>query len=306
MPPLNLGPHSAPVAEDHPGLLRLLAARPGPALIWHDPDATSSPRVELSGRVLENWTVKMIGLFTQEADLQAGDLVLIDAAPHWKAAAALLAASALGCQVRLVSGYHRAEAAEPALVLTDAPQLWEHAQALGEAELAAFSPGLLDASYEDAVGEPLPSWVIDVSAEVRQQPDQLLIPLPDIGLPDVTPPNVTRPDVTLPEAARSDAAPAGRVPATRTGCLVVEDTAPGLTDGAGWAVRRWWDDDLPALMLGTWAQSGRAVLWRGATTDAAGQPRPQWRRMLEEESVPSSGPSSVPSSPSSAERPSSR
>ncbi|MDO5492545.1 MAG: TIGR03089 family protein [Nesterenkonia sp.] len=268
MTPLNLSPHTAPPPEDHAGLLRLLGERPGPAVIWHHHEADAS-RVELSGRVLQNWAVKMIGLLDDEVSPEPGDLVLVDSAPHWKSAAAVLAVSALGCRVRLVTGpddLEDSEGEEPALVVTDAPHRWEDAEALGDAELAALSPGLRDVSYEDAVGRPIPGWVLDVSADVPQQPDQLAVPLPSTPLPEC--------------------------PGAPTRGSVITQTEPPPTrssEGAPpeWTARRWTDDDVVAVMLGTWARSGRVLLWQGEWADETGQPRREWLRTAEEESVPS-------------------
>lgn len=274
MTPLNLSPHSAPVPEDHLGLLRLLAERPGPAVVWHRHDAQTSSRVELSGRVLENWAVKMIGLFDDELSLEHDDVVLVDAAPHWKAAAAVLAASTLGCRVRLSSGAGddagpmRQDADEPALVITDAPRRWEDPGVLGDAELAVLSPGLRDASFEEAVGTQIPSWALDLAAEVPQQPDQL---------------------ISAPAPAPLPGGPTGP---TR-GSVITETDPPTLpgdaeSDRPEWVARRWTDEDVVAVLLGTWARSGRVVLWQGPWADADGQPRPEWQRTAEEESVPSS------------------
>lgn len=293
MSPLNLGPHTAQVPEDHAGLLRLLAERPGPALIWHRaPDPTTDadgapagddragqvsqgpPRVELSGRVLENWAVKMIGLLSEEMDLQPGDLVLIDSVPHWKAAAAALAASTLGCRVRLTGADSSADTGdalystsdapqEPRLVLTDDPARWEDSEALGDAELAALSPGLLDSSFQEAVGHQLPAWVLDVSAEVRQQPDQLLTPLPEAPLPELALPN--------------------QLETPSSGCLIT-DTDVEITTAAAWTLHRWDDDTLPR-MLSIWARSGRVILWQGPHTQPDGQLLPEFTRMCREEGI---------------------
>ena len=159
---------------DYPTLLDLLGSRPQPALVFYGRDDS---RVELSGRVLTNWAVKLIGLFGEEYELGPEDEVLVDASPHWKAAAVVLAVGAMGARAAMESG------GRPEAVITDRPAAWVGSAELGEAELAALSPGMLDSSYEEAVGEPIPAWVLDISAEARQQPDQLLAPLPQTPLP---------------------------------------------------------------------------------------------------------------------------
>lgn len=160
---------------DFPQLLALLGSRPQPALVFYGRD---EERVELSGRVLANWAVKLIGLFDEEYDLGPAHQVLVDAAAHWKSAAVMLAASAMGAGIAVAPD----GAAE--VVVTDRPGAWIGSAELGAAELAALSPGMLDSSFEDATGEAIPAWVLDISADVRQQPDQLVTALPAVPLPD--------------------------------------------------------------------------------------------------------------------------
>lgn len=163
------------VPADFAQLLESLGQRPQPAVVFY---GREEERVELSGRVLANWAVKLIGLFDEEYELGPEHTVLVDAALHWKSAAAVLAAQAVGAAVTLEPG------ASPEVIITDRPVEWIGSAELGEAELAALSSGMLDSSFEDATGEELPAWVLDISADVRQQPDQLLTALPAISLPD--------------------------------------------------------------------------------------------------------------------------
>lgn len=257
MPPLTLGAPVPEVPGNFPALLDLLASRPQPAVVWYggseaQPEDSATERVELSGRVLQNWAVKMIGLFGEETELDEDDVVLIDAAPHWKAAAVVLAAGALGGRVHLSgAAEHRAELVgpagmtphPPALVVTDRPEAWidgELAGALGDAELAALSPGLLDASFEEATGRPVPAWVLDVSAEVRQHPDQLLEPLRELPLPE---PGEPTPGAVV--------VPAGAQP-------------PRLQ---AWRALNW-TDGVAGQLLGVWAHSGTVVLFGADPADA--------------------------------------
>ncbi len=225
MTPLTLGSASQNVPEDFPQLLELLGSRPQPAVVWYGsagPSALGSEadRVELSGRVLQNWAVKLIGLFREELEEVFEDAgrpaVLLDTAPHWKAAAVALAAGALGAEVTTRAGSGGPDAEEPAasasLVVTDRPERWSSGAGpeLGDAELAALSPGLLDDSFEDATGEAVPAWVLDVSAEVRQHPDQLVMPLEPVALPAAE--ETSGPRLITPEDWRSqEGAPAGVV-----------------------------------------------------------------------------------------------
>lgn len=257
MPSLSLGTSSSPAPTTFSHLLDALQARPQPALVYysraaspHDDESASGHsehRVELSGRVLQNWTVKLIGLLLDEAELQSGDVVLIDTDVHWKSLAVALAASAVGCEVQL----DFAADADYALVVTDDPGSWQDSAALGQAELAALSPGMLDSSFAASTGAVVPSWVLDVSAEVRQQPDQLLDPVPDVPLPKAAPPQ-----------ADADAAPgsppasaAGSRPAApgSTGSPIVllpddDDVAARFADLRHWRPLRWGTAALPEIL----------------------------------------------------------
>ncbi|WP_120003027.1 TIGR03089 family protein [Nesterenkonia muleiensis] len=219
MSPLTLGSPARRVPTEFAELLQLLGSRPQPAVVHYSagpaggetphgsrpraeaaaitPEAVGVPqgtpssvaseepeRIELSGRVLANWATKMIGLFAEEHDLSPDDTVLVDMQLHWKTAAVVLAAGTMGTEVRLAApGAPGAETAAK-LVVTDRPLEVIDSGALGEAELAAVSPGLLDVSFAEATGQQIPAWVTDVSAEVRQHPDHLLAPLPAVALPD--------------------------------------------------------------------------------------------------------------------------
>lgn len=271
MTPLTLGSASRNVPEDFPQLLELLAGRPQPAVVCYrpnaadgaavsgagggpeggpdstEPDSTEPERVELSGRVLQNWAVKLIGLFTEELEeifdpAEPAPRVLVDSAPHWKSAAVVLAASSLGAQVVTAAG--AADSSGPAsLVVTDRPQDWQSSPALGEAELAALSPGLLDESFEDAVGQEIPAWVLDISAEVRQHPDQLLTPLEPVRLP--------------------------------------ESIGSG---GTALVTRAEWSADAVGTLVSTWAHGDTVVLIDGAPEDPAWG-RGRWEQALRNEGL---------------------
>ncbi len=308
MTPLTLSGSTDQVPQTFAALLDLLESRPQPAVVWYGGavNAEGADRVELSGRVLQNWAVKLIGLFSQESELEPGDTVLVDADAHWKAAAVVLATGALGWSVSVTaSGAASVEASgaaagaseaapgsadddaraaaaaalAPALIITDRPGDWTGAgvlaQSLGEAELAALSPGLLDASFEEATGEALPAWVLDISAEVRQHPDQLPAPLTPMALPEVA-----LSEDTLPETAERSPARGG---------LVLTGGEPSV-DWQDWTLDRWGAGveatgpaGVVALaeMLEAWAHSRPVVLFQG---DPAAQPA-AWEQLLRNEGV---------------------
>lgn len=187
MSPLSLGTSSQKVPTEFGELLDLLDSRPQPALVYYDGHSAAeqeSPRIELSGRVLANWSNKLTGLLLDEHDLSGYDSVLIDMSPHWKAAAVALAAGSIGAEVQMLSRGREASKREPSLIITDRPMTWIDGDSLRGSELAAFSLGMLDGSYQEATGVDIPAWVTDISAEARQYPDQLLTPLPPVALPE--------------------------------------------------------------------------------------------------------------------------
>lgn len=313
MTPLTLGGSAADIPRTYPDLLDLLESRPQPALTWYGTPAAGaeSERVELSGRVLQNWAIKLIGLLSQESELEPGDTVLVDAQAHWKVAAVVLAAGALEWRVALTASSSAAldssapgspapgsaasgnasdddarrtaaAAASAALIITDRPGDWTGsgvlAESLGEAELAALSPGLLDASFEEATGEKLPAWVLDISADVRQHPDQLPAPLPPVKLATADL------DTTGPTGAQGGAG----VSSARGG-LVLAGAAPEVA-WQDWTLARWDGAEAPrgpggvvviAAMLDAWARNQPVVLFQG---DPAAHPE-AWEQLLRNEGV---------------------
>lgn len=64
-----------------------------PRLTWYGPD---SERVELSGRVLENWVAKTANFLVDELDAAPGTVVAVDVPVHWRSLVWLLATWAVG------------------------------------------------------------------------------------------------------------------------------------------------------------------------------------------------------------------
>jgi uncharacterized protein (TIGR03089 family) len=126
-----------------------------PRLTWYGPDAE---RVELSGRVLDNWVAKTSNLLQDELDAEPGMRLRLDLPAHWKSVVLALAAWQLGMEV----------------VFDD-----------GEAELLATAdpgPGAAAGGFDAVLAVPLPAlamrWpgelptgVFDFAAEVRSHGD---------------------------------------------------------------------------------------------------------------------------------------
>ena len=72
-----------------------------PRLTWYGPD---SERVELSGRVLDNWVAKTSNLLQDELDAEPGMRLGLDLPAHWKSMVWALAAWQLGMETVLDGG----------------------------------------------------------------------------------------------------------------------------------------------------------------------------------------------------------
>lgn len=142
-----------------PAIELLTALRSGqstsPRLTWYGPGAE---RVELSGRVLDNWVAKTSNLFQDELDAEPGTRLRLDLPAHWKSVVLALAAWQLGMEVVL-------DAAEAELLATAEPAPAAAGGAF-EAVLAVALPALAMRWQ----GE-LPSGVVDYAAEVRSHGD---------------------------------------------------------------------------------------------------------------------------------------
>ncbi|MFF1384832.1 TIGR03089 family protein [Arthrobacter sp. NPDC058288] len=126
-----------------------------PRLTWYGPDAE---RVELSGRVLDNWVAKTSNLLQDELDAEPGMRLRLDLPAHWKSMILALAAWQLGMEVVLGS-------AEAELLATESPDAGQEHGGF-DAVIAVPLPAL-------AMRWPgeLPSGVVDFAAEVRSHGD---------------------------------------------------------------------------------------------------------------------------------------
>ena len=124
-----------------------------PRLTWYGPD---SERVELSGKVLDNWVAKTSNLLQDELDAAPGMRLALDLPVHWKAMVWALAAWQLGLETVL-------NGREADFLATGAP---ESAAGTYDAVVAVALPAL--AMRWD--GE-LPAGCLDYAAEVRSHGD---------------------------------------------------------------------------------------------------------------------------------------
>jgi uncharacterized protein (TIGR03089 family) len=131
---------------------RLLASSPRPALIWYGADGE---RVELSGKVTENWIAKSANLFVDELDATHGDSIRLAATQHWRSIVAALGALRAGCVI------------DPE---TDRPTFWlgfDIDERADQAEVAVIMDRAALATRYGHGTDDWPDDAIDYCAEIR-------------------------------------------------------------------------------------------------------------------------------------------
>ncbi|MDN5669481.1 MAG: TIGR03089 family protein [Renibacterium salmoninarum] len=135
-----------------------------PRLTWYGPDGE---RIELSGKVLDNWVAKSANFLTEEFDVAAGALIALQLPAHWKSLCICLAGLACAATVRFV--------AEPDSGLADSASVWFAAETSGLAAAARRTDAVAVALPALAMAWPgaLPddAEVHDFAAEVRMFAD---------------------------------------------------------------------------------------------------------------------------------------
>ncbi|MFJ4208679.1 TIGR03089 family protein [Paenarthrobacter sp. NPDC089675] len=195
-----------------------------PRLTWYGPD---SERVELSGRVLDNWVAKTSNLLQDELDAEPGTTIRLDLPAHWKSVVWALAAWQLGLEVVL-------DGSSADLLVTDKPDDgagagFEAVIAVPLAALAMRWPG------------ELPAGVVDYAAEVRSHGDVFMAHTEaDEGLPAV------RGTSAYPHGELVSGFAQPQEPGVRLLVRASEGLEPGL-----------------AAALGAWDQDGSVVLVHG-------------------------------------------
>lgn len=147
-----------------PRFIDTLSQRQTPALLWY---SVPGERIELSGRVLNNWVAKTANLLVDECDLEANQLLALPKRLHWRSLILALAALRVGAEItfdgersaQVFAAFDPAECAK-----ADA----EHRLVLASEPLAPRFNG------------ELPVWTLDYAAEVRLHPDVYMgFPEPD-------------------------------------------------------------------------------------------------------------------------------
>ncbi|SFV23786.1 TIGR03089 family protein [Micrococcus terreus] len=154
-------------------LIDRLEASPRPAVVQYPGAADAEGRIELSGRVLVNWAAKTANLLDVEG-LSSGSRMAVDLPAAWKSLAVSLGALWSGAELTLIRSVPDSPDAVPTdAVLTDRPEQWVDHPGV----LIAVSSGATDTEFSG----DLPAHAVDLSAEVRQQADQFLLPAPDLS-----------------------------------------------------------------------------------------------------------------------------
>ncbi len=130
-----------------------------PRLIWYGP---GQERIELSGKVLDNWVSKTSNLLVDELDAEPGFIIDLAMPPHWKTLIWALASWQVGCAVRTPGGVDVEPGDILATVATDAARLESSA-----GTPVAVALGALETSWSGT----LPSSGLDYAAEVRAHGD---------------------------------------------------------------------------------------------------------------------------------------
>ncbi|MHA7277306.1 TIGR03089 family protein [Arthrobacter sp. HLT1-21] len=144
-----------------------------PRLIWYGPE---SERIELSGRVLDNWVAKTSNLLVEELDARPGTRVALELPGHWKTLVWALACWQVGAvPVDGASGSGRTAD----IVVSSAAT----ATAADPSQLMVLvALGALDLKWSGI----LPAGAVDYAAEVRSYGDEFFdLPPADASRPAV-------------------------------------------------------------------------------------------------------------------------
>ncbi len=211
-----------------------------PRLVWHGADG----RIELSGRVFDNWVAKSSNLLADELDAVEGTVLGFDLPVHWKTLALAFASWQTGGVVLLP------DPTIPAPPASETPEgagpSWDEADIVLTAGsvhdvppprlLMGVALGSLALRWD---GAALPSGAVDFAAEVRAQGDVYSgIPADDAGNVLVRSGNRALTPAALADAALVGAAPVGAGAGTvllepGTGLLQVLATALSVWDDGG-------------------------------------------------------------------------
>ncbi len=131
-----------------------------PRLTWYGPDGE---RVELSGKVLDNWVAKTANYVVDELDAGPGSVIDIDMPAHWRSLCWVLAAWQAGAAV----SYGPGTGMNHDVTVTTGPLAAEPGSPGPRPLTVAVALGALEMRWAGN----LPAGVLDYAAEVRARGD---------------------------------------------------------------------------------------------------------------------------------------
>lgn len=137
------------------------ASSSSPRLVWYGPDG----RIELSGRVFDNWVAKTANLLVDELDAAAGSRIGLDLPVHWKSLVWAFAGWQVGAVI--VDGPPGGSAGTPEVQPDIVVTAVERGPVEPPAVLVAVALGALAMRWPGA----LPAGAVDYAAEVRSHGD---------------------------------------------------------------------------------------------------------------------------------------
>lgn len=160
-------------------ILQELSRRQSPSLLWYAPDGE---RIELSGKVVDNWVSKSANLLEEELQVGPEDTVVFASQLHWKTLIISLAVLECGATARFIDVSHpgadqvdqtelehivssELELRTAKLLVTDRSSLVTRLSS--DVEILAVALGALAPAFP---GE-LPAHAIDYAASVRMFAD---------------------------------------------------------------------------------------------------------------------------------------
>ncbi|WP_104117942.1 TIGR03089 family protein [Arthrobacter sp. B1805] len=154
-------------------LARMRSVSPSsPRLIWHGREG----RIELSGRVFDNWVAKSSNLLVDELDAANGTVVELDLPVHWKSLALAFACWQVGCVVVLPDDAGQdTDAGSGTAASPDGREKIADVIMTSRAVPAVDPPRLLVCVALGSLAlrwdGPLPGGAVDYAAEIRSHGD---------------------------------------------------------------------------------------------------------------------------------------
>ncbi|WP_237187137.1 TIGR03089 family protein [Rothia nasimurium] len=143
------------VGSSFPQFMALLAQRQSPALLWY---SAPGERIELSGRVFDNWVAKTANFLVDECEVEPDSLLALPQRLHWRS----LVLAAAGLRVGATLAWGQQAGADVRAAFDTAELEGAEAEYLLAVAAEPLAPRFMG---------QLPPDVLDYAAEVRSHPD---------------------------------------------------------------------------------------------------------------------------------------